>query len=323
MDNSFKVYKKHRIKNYISVSSIVTIHYFEFAKDYHFDGESHDFWELVYVDKGEIIATADTSDITLRQGEALFHKPYEFHRLRSNGVSAPNVFIISFVCSDACMKYFEGKHINVPAKLRRLISDIITESQDTYNLPVFDRNLKDLKLSRGARFGGSQIIKMRLEELLIKLYRDGESRREAPVLHTHMGKGEKGTFGSTKARYGNSVPDEGEENISARIIEIIKKEGIYGDIDLDRICLLVNYRKTYICTQFKKACGYSVMEYVNILKIDEAKRLIREKNHNFMQISNMLCFNNPHYFSKVFKKVTGLSPREYLNTVNKYTAESK
>ena len=58
------------------------------------------------------------------------------------------------------------------------------------------------------------------------------------------------------------------------------------------------------------------MEYVNILKIAEAKKLIREKNNNFMQISNMLNFNNPHYFSKVFKKITGLSPREYMNTVN-------
>ncbi len=321
MDNSFKVYKKHRVKSYISVSSIVTIHYFEFAKDYHFDGESHDFWELVYVDKGEIIATAGERDITLRQGEALFHKPYEFHRLRSNGVSAPNVFIISFVCGDGTMRYFEEKHISVPVKLRRLISDIIVESQDTYELPVFDRNLKDLKLSKTAHFGGSQIIKMRLEELLIKLYRDGENRRETATGQMYKGKDEKGTFGSTKAKSGKSVPDESDENISARIIEIIKKEGIYGDIDLDRLCFLVNYRKTYICTQFKKACGYSVMEYVNILKIDEAKKLIREKNYNFMQISNMLCFNNPHYFSKVFKKVTGLSPREYSKTVNKYTVK--
>lgn len=316
-EKHFKVYKKHRIKSYLSVSSIVTIHYFEFPKDYRYDGESHDFWELVYVDKGEIIATADTEDITIRQGEVIFHKPYEFHKLRSNGVSAPNVFIISFVCDDPCMKYFEGKHISVPTKLRRLISDIITESQDTYELPVFDRNLKDLRLSKAPAFGGSQIIKMRLEEFLIKLYRNGEEK------NAQSGNTDKGTFGSTRAKSGNSVPDSGDENISAKIIEIIKKEGIYGDIDLDRLCLLVNYRKTYICTQFKKACGYSVMEYVNIMKIDEAKKLIREKNYNFMQISNMLCFNNPHYFSKVFKKVTGLSPREYLNTVNKYTKEDE
>ena len=103
---------------------------------------------------------------------------------------------------------------------------------------------------------------------------------------------------------------------SAVNVWVFKRDGIYGNINLDKICKEVNYGKTYICTRFKAVMGYSVMEYVNILKIAEAKKLIREKNHNFMQISNMLNFNNPHYFSKVFKKITGLSPREYMNTVN-------
>lgn len=318
-EGSFKQYKKHRIKNYISVSSIVTIHYFEFTKDYIYHGESHDFWEMVYVDRGEIIATADSEDIVLCQGDALFHKPMEFHKLRSNGVSAPNVFVISFVCDDADMSYFEGKRIAVPRKLRTLITDIIAESQNTYDLPVFDRDMKELKLSGKPLFGGTQIIRMRLEELLIKLIREGngEGGDDAVSDLRIRVDAENGKFGSTVAKSGSVVPDDGDENLSARIIELIKNEGIYGNINLDMICTKVNYGKTYICTRFKTVTGYSVMEYVNILKIAEAKRLIREKNYNFMQISNMLNFNNPHYFSKVFKKITGLSPREYMNTVNK------
>lgn len=311
-------YKKHRIKNYIGVTSIVTIHYFEFTKDYIYHGESHDFWEMVYVDKGEIIATADDCDITLKQGEALFHKPMEFHKLRSNGVSAPNVFVMSFVCEDEDMSYFEGKHLEIPGKLRRLITDIIAESQNTYALPVFDRDLKELSMAKNPAFGGSQIIRMRLEELLIKLIREGYGVLESgSVSDLRIRKeAENGKFGSTVAKGGNAVPDDGDENLSAKIIEIIKRDGIYGNINLDKICREVNYGKTYICTRFKAVMGYSVMEYVNILKVAEAKRLIREKNHNFMQISAMLNFNNPHYFSKVFKKITGLSPREYMNTVN-------
>lgn len=313
-------YKKHRIKNYINVSSIVTIHYFEFTKDYIYHGESHDFWEMVYVDKGEIIATAASNDITIRQGEALFHMPMEFHKLRSNGVSAPNVFVISFVCEDEAMKFFEGKHIAVPKKIRNLITDIIAESQNTYALPVFDRDLKELSMAKNPAFGGSQIIRMRLEELLIKLIRDGSGHtEEITVSDLRIRKGaENGKFGSTVAKGGSAIPDpdDGGENLTAKIIEIIKRDGIYGNINLDKICHEVNYGKTYICTRFKAMMGYSVMEYVNILKIAEAKKLIREKNHNFMQISAMLNFNNPHYFSKVFKKITGLSPREYMNTVN-------
>ena len=45
----------HTILNEVfQIDSIVTLHYFEFAKNYVFEGERHDFWECVYVDKGEI-----------------------------------------------------------------------------------------------------------------------------------------------------------------------------------------------------------------------------------------------------------------------------
>lgn len=38
----------------MAVDAIVTVHYFEYAKNYVFEGEKHDFWELLYVDKGEV-----------------------------------------------------------------------------------------------------------------------------------------------------------------------------------------------------------------------------------------------------------------------------
>jgi YesN/AraC family two-component response regulator len=47
------------------------------------------------------------------------------------------------------------------------------------------------------------------------------------------------------------------------------------------------------------------------LKIKEAKRLIREGQMNFTEISEFLGFSSIHYFSKLFKKPTGKSPSEY------------
>lgn len=49
------------LKRAFNVERIYSVHYFEFSKDYTFPGEAHDFWEFVYVDKGEIIATAGMS----------------------------------------------------------------------------------------------------------------------------------------------------------------------------------------------------------------------------------------------------------------------
>ena len=51
------------------------------------------------------------------------------------------------------------------------------------------------------------------------------------------------------------------------------------------------------------------------MKINRAKELIREKNHTFTEISEILGFDNALYFSRVFKRITGMSPREYANSV--------
>ncbi len=75
------------------------------------------------------------------------------------------------------------------------------------------------------------------------------------------------------------------------------------------------YSKAYLSKIFKAYCGYSMGEYLILLKIEKAKQLIREKEFNFTQISDMLAFSNPLYFSRVFRRVTGMSPREYLNSV--------
>ena len=80
------------------IDEIFSIHYFEYMKDYIYEGESHDFWELVCVDNGSIEITADTRTLRLNKGEMLFHKPNEFHALRADGVSTPNLIVISFRC---------------------------------------------------------------------------------------------------------------------------------------------------------------------------------------------------------------------------------
>jgi len=59
----------------------------------------------------------------------------------------------------------------------------------------------------------------------------------------------------------------------------------------------------------------SIMEYFKQLKIKEAKVLIRENNHNFTEISEILGYNSIHYFSRIFKNETGMTLSEYDNSV--------
>ena len=66
-------YVKTQLQNVINISKIVTVHYYEFDKNFVFDGESHNFWEMVYIDKGRVQVRRDEATLVLSQGEILFH----------------------------------------------------------------------------------------------------------------------------------------------------------------------------------------------------------------------------------------------------------
>ena len=59
----------------ITIRRIYTVHYFEYMNDFYYAGESHDFWEFLFVDKGAICVTAGDEHLNLKKDEIVFHKP--------------------------------------------------------------------------------------------------------------------------------------------------------------------------------------------------------------------------------------------------------
>ena len=54
-----------------SIDRIYSIHYFEYMSNFHFTGESHDFWEFLYVDKGEVLVTSQDQELFQIGGDHL------------------------------------------------------------------------------------------------------------------------------------------------------------------------------------------------------------------------------------------------------------
>ena len=92
------------------------------------------------------------------------------------------------------------------------------------------------------------------------------------------------------------------------------KDNVYSNLTIDDICKKTSYSKAYVFRQFKCATGKSVMDYYTDLKIKEAKKLIKDNNLNVKEIAEKLCFDTPNYFSKTFKKKTGVTPSQYKKT---------
>ena len=291
MNKNRPVFIKHKLTNVLNVSKIVTMHYHEFNKNFHFPGEAHDFWELVYVDSGEVIVTASKTEFNLKTGDFIFHKPNEFHTISANKKEPANVFVISFVSTSQNMTYFKNKNGTMPGTLRSYIEILLKEGRKSFSLS----HQNPLIPAENAPFGGQQIIRTTLEQLLILLIRT-EINDSANI---------------------NLFPSkEGMDNHLVDSVIKILKENLYGKINVDDICTNLNYSKTYISKIFNKMCGCTIIEYYTNLKIKEAKLIMRKNLYNITEISDMLSFNNPHYFSRVFKKVTNMTPREYFNSVS-------
>ena len=122
-------YKGTLLRDTISIHEVFTIHYFEYMSDFSFAGESHNFWEFVFVDKGEIDIYMESIHARLKKGEVAFHKPNEFHRLQATGSCAPNLVVISFECNDAVMQFFEGKILSLDETERVLLGEIVKEAK--------------------------------------------------------------------------------------------------------------------------------------------------------------------------------------------------
>ena len=286
-------YVKTSLKSLVSVSKIVTIHYYEFDKSFVFDGESHDFWEMVYVDGGKVKVTMGEEECELSQGDVIFHAPNELHSIRALD-SSPNFFVISFVCNSPSMECLVGYRTTLDKNLKTFISSIIREAEGSFEIPKNDPGLRKLTKKENAALGGEQLVKNYLEELLIFLMRGITN------------KGASSLFPSK----------ESMENHLVRAVKEFVEKNVYENLHLSDICRALGYSKSYLSKLFREQAGDSIAGYAVKYKIKKAKQLIREGNMNFSEISDKLSFDNPQYFSRVFKRETGVTPSEFMRSLS-------
>ena len=285
-----KRYFKHKLENLLLVNKVVTIHYFEFEKNFCFPGEVHDFWELVYVDKGHLICKAGDGEYVINEGEIAFHKPGEFHAHRADGKTAPNLFVISFECKSKAMRFFENKRLTLEGEFVHFVYSIVEEAKRTFDIPYTTPEDRGLRLLPSPTLGGQQLIKNYLELLLINLMRN-----------------------MTETKRGNKIFLRDEELETRAVSDCIAvlNENVNGTLSIGELCAKIGYSRAHIFKEFKRATGDTVMSYFTKLKIEKAKQQLRETELSVKQIAESLSFDSPNYFSKTFKRVTGLTPMAY------------
>mgnify|MGYP003304597809 CR=1 FL=1 len=276
----------------VVVDSIYTVHYFEYAKDFAYSGEVHDFWELVYADKKNLFITAGAKEIELEAGQMYLHKPNEFHNIRCDGKRAANSVIISFDCSTPELMNVAGRVITLGENERRLIGSVVKEASASFTTPLGNPYTNVMELSQAGGFGTQQMIRLSVEMLLIRLIR--ENINEGPV----------------KIKKNNAL--------LAQITDFLS-ENVEKKLTFEDILKHFNLSASVVKKIFREQMGCGIMDYFVRLKIDKAKELIREENYTFTEIAEILGFNTSQYFTTVFKRVSGMTPSEYARKAVRFS----
>ena len=280
---------QYRLDKVIEIKSISSIYIFHFDKSYFTNFEKHAPIELIYVDEGVEQVWEDDKVYTLQKGEIFIHKPMALHKDACLSDES-RVYIISFTTSSKIISKLFDRVI----KLKKNEINQLKQVFETYIRNVdsdIDQWFSDRKIIADKNsFGVSQIIKNNFELFFISILNPEEN--EALEYRKY------------------------DDPVVNRVIEELEKEK-YEKFSLDKISKNVSYSKSYLCRQFKKVTGVTIIYYFYSLKVEEAKKMLIHGDHTIEETSDLLNFDSVQYFSKVFKKYSGLSPSNWRTISSK------
>jgi len=283
------------VKQEIFIAGFHSIYYFEFGKHFSHPPERHNFWEMVYVDKGSAVAFSGANGYTLTQGQVIFHEPDEIHAHTSDQKVANNMLVISFTAAGDAMHLLSKKSFTLDKTSKTLLSLFIVEAEHALGqLPSRYEDKRNLDFCN-APFGATQLLQCYFTEFLLRLIRNSAA----------FGKQIHATEQS-RAIAANSLTE---------MIAEFMEQSVYRPLTLPDLCTHFMMGKSQLSKIFKENTGKSPMEYYTDLKLAEAKKLLREEKLSVSEISDLLGYSSVHNFSRAFKKAVHFSPTAYQKSI--------
>ena len=265
------MYKTESVDELFSVTSFHSAIPFQWDESFIFDGEDHDFWEIVFVTEGEVEVTEDEKVYRLQKNDLILHAPMEFHRIRSYGGTLPHVLVLSF------------KHQGLmPSSLSEGLFSLSKDEVDEYHALFlrahhwFRDQGDETSASKGAEIGTS------LASFLLR----------------------------TCARHipGSTVSNQSRAREYQYVIEAMQRE-VCSNLTLPEIAARAAISVSKMKSLFLTYSGVSPKKYYAQLQIREAMRYL-ESGMSVSEVSDRLSFSSPNYFSLFYKRHLGYPPHK-------------
>ena len=262
----------------INIDKIYTLLYHEKEKGFRSKPEAHAIWELTYVDSGKMYNVTGEND----------------------AVKTPmkQGDIMIFVPNQRHRQYSDS---DVSVCFATISFEMNYQKKDIFENCVFKADLEIKRLmeniiaeKNSGQFGSEDLALCYLKEIIIKLIRKKTGdKKEEPA------------------------PTEKKENDIISYVKGYINANICNKISVSGIAAAIPVNASYLSSLFKSSTGVALSSYITEQKLIRSKEYIRTGRYSITEVSDRLSFTNVQYFSKLFKKHFGVTPREYEWSINK------
>lgn len=264
-----------RVVPTINVKEIYAYYYQVRNANYEFPGESHNMWELTFIDNGELETSLDAGFYSLSNFDIILYAPNQYHTQNTLNNKSCSYLTIMFDMECSHPELISNRVFHANRDIHAALNNFI-------------------KVSNNQIYYDTDLMICYLKELIIKLFQY-DFLSATPVASTPM-----------QQKFENELLNE---------IIIYINENIYTALTIEEICLQFSISRSSLQTLFKNNLNTAPKQYISDLKLNKSKVLIKESIYTISEISNKLGFASIHYFSRKFKQQFGITPTDYAKTI--------
>lgn len=271
----------NRILPQVRVKEILGYYYSIRDSGYHFEGETHSYYELTYVDRGTLVTKIEGIEYELKERELIFYGPNQHHdqKIREGNSCSYVTVLFELENTDTPLDFLLNKVFPYTKKIHTLMKNFVNESSSF--VPYMD-----------------SLMLCIFQEVIIRLLQSEFVQQEP----------DKKPVTDARQHY--------HDELLERILTFID-ETIYEPITVGEICQKFSMSRSSLQILFNENLKQTPKKYINELKLEKSRQMISESRFTISEIALMLGFNSIHYFSRAFTLKYGMSPSEYAKSLFK------
>lgn len=244
----------------------------------------HAFYEVYYMLSGSRLYFIRDRSYTVEQGDLVFIRKNELHKTMPNGQPEHERVLLHF--TDESLMQYAGK-------------------QTELLLSPFQASSHVLRLPTG--------LQLDVEALLRRMHHEARTEDAGCELLIRQGITELLICVARYLRNYEPAPFRHASSIHAKISEVTGYINTHycEPLRLENVSKEHFISPHYLSRMFKQVTGFAFTDYVAITRMKEAERLLKETTDSISSIAGQVGYDNFSHFGKTFKRVTGMSPREY------------